>query len=202
VEAEDACACGLEIDPSNAALKALSAKIARHREELDSKEQARKQREDRKKAEGDVLRLALSARNIITRSTPQPPEMEDAKIALHPDPLSPTSTLTFPTMLLYPLALQSDFIKAFNETETIIQHLEYIFPLPWDRKGDYTKDSVECYMETISGGLIKAGKKLTLLKILSSGKVEVVDEVLRIMVVPKASASAWVEEFKMKKGRS
>ncbi|KXJ95641.1 hypothetical protein Micbo1qcDRAFT_157651 [Microdochium bolleyi] len=133
------------------------------------------------------------------RETAQPPEMEDAKVELTPDPDDPRSSLSFPTVLLYPTDLQSDFIKAFNEMQSVGDHLEYIFPLPWDQAGKYTAAKVECYMETTAGGLIKVGKKLPLLKILSSGKVEVVDEVVRIFVVPKAEADAWVVEFKSKR---
>ncbi|KAK5240447.1 HSP70/90 co-chaperone, partial [Cryomyces antarcticus] len=54
-------------------------------------------------------------------------------------------------------------------------------------------------METVSGGLIKAGKKMSLLKILNSGKVEVVDGMLKIDVVPKAKAAEWIEDFKRKR---
>jgi hypothetical protein len=125
--------------------------------------------------------------------------MEDAKVELTPDPVDPSSTLSFPTVLLYPLALESDFIKAFNEMQTLGDHLAYILPLPWDKKGEYTPTGVECYMETLTGGLIKVGRKVTLLKVLSEGNVEVVDDVVRIFVVPKGSADVWVKEFKQKK---
>jgi hypothetical protein len=124
--------------------------------------------------------------------------MEDARIQLVPDPADPTSTLTFPTVLLYPLALESDFIKSFNETETLGSHLDYILPVPWD-KVLYTPKAVECYMETVAGGLVKVGRNVTLLKILTSANVEVVDEVVRIFVVPKSKAESWVQEFKRKK---
>jgi len=125
--------------------------------------------------------------------------MEDAKIQLVPDPISPESTLSFPAVLLYPLHLESDFIKAFNETESLGHHLSYILPLPWDKKGDYVPSRVECYMETMTGGLIKVGRKVSLLMVLSSGNVEVVDEVVKIFVVPKAKAEEWVKDFKKKK---
>jgi hypothetical protein len=124
--------------------------------------------------------------------------MEDARIQLVPDPADPTSTLAFPTVLLYPLALESDFIKEFNETETLGHHLDYILPVPWD-KVLYTPKRVECYMETITGGLVKVGRNVTLLKILTTANVEVVDGVARIFVLPKSKAEGWVQEFKRKK---
>jgi len=124
--------------------------------------------------------------------------MEDAVIQLA-DPLDASSALAFPVVLLYPVHLQSDFVKAFQETESLAEHLSYIFPLPWDRDGEYALEGVECYMETAAGGLIKAGKKLPLIKILGSGKVEVVDGLVRVNVLPKAKAAGWIEEFKQRK---
>lgn len=147
-----------------------------------------------------MLDKALKLRMIRTRTTAQPPEMEDAAIRLIPDPLSPSSTLTFPIILLYPLHLQSDFIKAFGEEQTLLGHLEYLIPLPWDTNQEYTLEGAEAYMETVAGGLIKCGKKVPLLKILSGGKVEVVDGIVRINIVPKKRAGEWIEAVKKRKG--
>ncbi len=148
-----------------------------------------------------MLTTALRARNIRTRNSAQPPDLEDASIHLSPDPLAPTSTLMFPVVLLYPLHLQSDFVKAFSETDTIPNHLEYIFPLPWDEKHEYTLGSVEFYMETSSSGLIKVGKKASLGKVLGSPGVEVVDGIVRINVVLKARVAGWIEEMRVRNGK-
>ncbi|KAL2060878.1 hypothetical protein VTL71DRAFT_8930 [Oculimacula yallundae] len=198
-EADDACARGLAIDPENKALQIVAKEIIKRNEIVAARKKKDLEREQRKRLEAVTLLAALKARNIKTRKTAQPPEMEDAAISLVPEPTDPTSTLSFPTVLLYPLHLESDFIKAFNETEPLGHHLSYILPLPWDKTGEYTPMGVECYMETITGGLIKVGRKVPLLKVLSEGKVEIVDEVIKIFVVPKAKAAAWVQEFKTKK---
>ena len=108
----------------------------------------------------------------------------------------------FPVVLLYPLHLQSDFIKAFSEMDTVLNHLEYIFPLPWDERHEYTLESVEFYMETGSGGLIKVGKKVSLGKVLGSPGVEIVDGVVRINVLLKSGAAGWIEEMKIRKGKA
>ncbi|KAI0013095.1 TPR-like protein [Xylariaceae sp. FL0662B] len=198
-EADDACARGLAIDGANGPLRAVAGDIVKASEARAARQREEGERLAREKRRGLLVRAALKARDIKTRTTAQPPEMEDAGVRLVPDPDDPRSSLSFPTVLLYPAHLESDFIKAFNETNSLADHLSYMLPLPWDERGEYTLDGVECYVETISGGLIKAGKKVPLLKILSSGKVEVVDEVVRIFVLPKAKASRWVEEFKTKK---
>ncbi|KAI0191708.1 hypothetical protein EV127DRAFT_427633 [Xylaria flabelliformis] len=198
-EADDACARGLAIDPSNNPLKTVARDIIKKAEEASARQRREAERAAKEKRREMLIKAALRAREIRTRTTPQPPEMEDAGVKLVPDPDDPASHLCFPTVLLYPAHLESDFIKAFNETDSLADHLGYVFPLPWDTEGAYTLAGVECYMETVAGGLIKLGKKVPLLKVLSGGKVEVVDEVVRIFVLPKAQAAGWVDEFKMKK---
>lgn len=198
-EATDACDIGLKLDPTNASLKALRTKIAARKTHLDSIEKARAEREAKAASERATLSLALKARGIKTRTTGQSPDLEDATIKLE-NAIDPSSLLSFPVLLLYPTHSQSDFVKAFGELDTLKQHLEYIFPLPWDEKQEFTLDGVEAYMETIAGGLIKMGKNMTLVKVLGSGKCEVADGLVRISVVPKVQAAKWIEEFKKRKG--
>ena len=119
---------------------------------------------------------------------------------LAPDALSPESTIHFPVILLYPMHAQSDFIKAFAETDSVSMHLDYIFPLPWDEKHEYRANNVELYMETAKGGLIKVGKNVSLLETLT-GDVEVVDELVRINVVPKSLSGKWIEELRVRKSK-
>lgn len=198
-EADDACARGLAIDPENKALLSIAKEIIKKNDIVLARRKREFEREQRNRLEAMTLRAALKARGIKTRKTAQPPEMEDARIQLVPDPIDPTSTISFPTVLLYPLHLESDFIKAFNETEPLGHHLDYILPVPWDQIGEYTPTGVECYMETLSGGLVKLGRKVTLLKALSTDNIEVLDEVVKIFVLPKAKAAAWIADFKAKK---
>ncbi|GAW14352.1 hypothetical protein ANO14919_037530 [Xylariales sp. No.14919] len=198
-EADDACSRGLALDESNNPLKTVARDIIKKAEETSAQQRREAERLAKEKRREMLIKAALKAREVRTRVTAQPPEMEDAGVKLVPDPDDPASHLCFPTVLLYPVHLESDFIKAFNETDSLADHLGYVFPLPWDREGAYSLAGVECYMETVAGGLIRLGKKVPLLKALAGGKVEVVDEVVRIFVLPKSQAAAWVEEFKMKK---
>ena len=198
-QARDACARGLAADEKNAALSALRAEIVKRTGEVEAKMKEEGARLEQAKRRQVLIRAALKARGIKTRSTGRPPEMEDAKLQLTPDPDDPKSSLSFPTVLLYPTALESDFIKAFNETECLEQHFGYVFPLPWDHNGTYSTPGVECFMETITGGVVKIGKKVSLLKALSTGNIEVVDEIVKVYVVPKAKADAWVSQFKAEK---
>lgn len=198
-EAEDAATRGLAIDPDNKSLQQVASKIGVRREVVERIAATKRAEEERARKEKQILNAALLARQIRTRKTNQPPEMEDAGIRMSPDPLSPESMVEFPTVFLYPMEAQSDFIKAFSEMTTIADHLSYIFPLPWDRKMEYTLDNVECFMETVTKGLIKAGKKVPLLQVLSGGKVEVVDELVTIYVVPLSKTGAFIAEMKARK---
>ncbi|KAF2007704.1 TPR repeat protein-like protein [Amniculicola lignicola CBS 123094] len=197
-EATDACTRGLTLDPSNASLKTLTTKITSRKNHIDSVGKVRREREQKVASEKATLNLALRSRGILSKSTDAAPDLEDAVVKLE-NAMDPSSTLSFPLILLYPLQSQSDFVKAFAETESLGQHLEYIFPLPWDKEREYSVANVECYMETKVGGLIKAGKKMALSKILGSGKTEVIDGLIKVNVVPKSKAAGWIEEFKKRK---
>lgn len=192
---------GLAIEPKNAALNVISDKIQKRKIHLADMETKRRERAERLAVEEWTLKEAIKLRGIPTKTTNRPPETEDAAMKLE-DPLDAQSMLSIPTIFLYPADLQSDFIKAFEENQTITDHLSYILPLPWDETNEYKSAKVECYMETITGGLIKAGKKIPLLKILTSGKTELVDRMLRVYILPKDKVAPWIEEWKAKKGRN
>jgi len=200
--AHDALSHGLALSPTNPSLLSVQIRLSAAEATAATALARKTEAENLLKKEKLVLATALKARGISIRKTAQPPDLEDATIHLEPDPLSPTSHVVYPVLLLYPLAAQSDFIKAFAETDTLQQHLGYIFPLPWDGKGEYTTGGVECFMETSMGGMVKVGRKVGLGACLGSGKGkgEVVDGVVRVMVVPKGEVGPWVEGVKRRKG--
>lgn len=207
-EADDACTRGLALSPENKSLQDIAAKLIKRNEQLNAKRGREQAALMRKRKEELTLKSALKARGIKLRMTGKEPEMEDAQIELVPDPTDPTSSLVFPTVLLYPVHLQSDFIKAFGETDNLQGLLGEILPLPWDENGEYGGSKggkVECFMETSKGGLLKVGKKVSLLSVLgvkedgSESVVEVVDGLVRVMVVPKDRVEEWVVEWKRKR---
>ena len=199
-EAIDAAQNGLHVEAQNSSLKTILHSATKRKAHLVEIERARKERKEQLRLQQATIRMALKQRKIPTSTSERPPEVPEAAIALG-DALNPSSALSFPVMLLYPAHAQTDFIKAFHETESIGEHLAYILPLPWDEQHEYTRENVECYMGTIEGGLIKAGKKLSLLKLLSSGKLEVADGLVRINVVPKDRAAQWISEFQLRRGK-
>ncbi|PHH83177.1 hypothetical protein CDD82_3224 [Ophiocordyceps australis] len=184
------------------ALESLAAQISARTAALDSKRRAASARRALDARRARLVAAALAARNISTRRTADRPlhDAVDAAIALVPNPDDAHSALAFPTLLLYPLHLESDFIRAFVESDTLADHLAYILPPPWDNEASscpkYTPESVSCYLETHNGGLLKLGKRVPLLKALSTGSVEIIDQLLRIFIVPTSEADAWVSKHK------
>ena len=200
LEASDACRHGLVIDKGNIELKSLSEKIAAQSAKKTAAEQKGFRERELREMEKNALLEAMQDRGLRSRKTSKPPELEDAHIQLS-DPMSAASTLQFPVMLLYPMHAQSDFIKAFAETDTLSQHLDYILPLPWDGEKQYQLRTVELYAETMQGGLTKVGKNLPLIKLLTAGNVEIMDELVKIYIVPIADAGTWIAEMRKRKGK-
>ena len=85
--------------------------------------------------------------------------------------------------------------------DTIMQQLEYIFPLPWDEFYEYSPDKVEIYIETASSGLTKVGKKVTMAKLLGNDQIDLVDGLVKVSVVPKEKTSEWIAQTKAKLGK-
>lgn len=207
-EAEAACAGGLAVDGSNGPLRVVAREIAA----AAAAAARRVAEEERRRVEGArrgvALRRALEARGVVVRyQSAGRPDTGDARLELVEEDEGGggggggDGTLMFPAVLLYPAHYESDFIKAFSEKESLMQHFGYVFPLPWDKAGEYSANGVECFMETVTGGLVKVGKKVALLKVVSMDNVEVVDGVVRIYVIPKAKAEGWVAEFKAAKAK-
>ena len=190
---------GLKLDPGNAAMKKLNKDVQSQKVVEDLKARKREIEKYRREKKQFTLDTALKARNIKMQSSAKAPDLEDAEIHLSPDPMDPESMLVFPVVFLYPMHAQSDFIKQCAEKDAIIDHLSYIFPLPWDTKQEYQINSVECYMDTTSGGMTKIGKKLSLLEALTIGKTQIVDGLVRIHVVPLSLSEEWIEEMKKRK---
>ncbi|KAF8249475.1 HSP chaperone complex subunit [Wilcoxina mikolae CBS 423.85] len=186
------------LNPTHTQILALAEKISKRKEHLERQDMVRKEKERKRKWEADALVIALKARNIPTRSTPQPPEMPDGIAIKFMEQGKPESGLAFPVLLIYHLHLQTDMIVAMPETATVGEQLVEVLaePQSWDQKGEYTVAGVDCYMETKTGGLVKVGRKVSLLEVLSGGKVEVVDGLVKILVVPRARNAEFVEKWK------
>jgi hypothetical protein len=202
-EAEDACDRGLEVDPPNKSLLALQVQIKARKDQIAATEAERMARQLLEKKKKEALQKAFESRNLLWKETGTSPDVQDATPSLE-DGFDPSSTLSVPILLLYPLASQTDLIKSASEDTALNEHLEYVLPPPWDAEGggSYTQSSVNCYVATPSGGLSKIARKIQIGKLLRSGKVELIDGLLRIYIVPEKLAPGWIEEYKLQKQNS
>ncbi|KAI4105882.1 MAG: hypothetical protein LQ339_003200 [Xanthoria mediterranea] len=200
--------------PEHLAFQTLRSRILAAKNESENKESVRRAADEKRRREQLTLSAAITARGIKVRWTGQPPELEDAKVHLEPDPLSATSEVFWPVLVLYPLVGESDFLKGVGETASVADIVGTVLGeglLPWDGEGEYVlgdggeegkkKKGVDVFMETVEGGMVKVGRKMRLLDVLVGGKLEVVDGVVRCFVVPRAKVEGWVEEMRKRKGR-
>ncbi|KAK6343204.1 hypothetical protein TWF730_010804 [Orbilia blumenaviensis] len=206
-EAEDCVQRGLVIDKYNSSLKAIQEKITSRKEVLVKLQQANLERDRLSKAKTVALERALQVRNVLQRTTStRPPSLpEDAVVQLQ-NPLDPESCLCFPVVILYPLHLQSDFIRSLSENETIYSQLgDILSPLNlpgWDEKREYTYPGVEVLVEKkkydMHGkpSLSRIGPKASLKKVLGEGKLELIDGILTVLVVPKVRLTEFVDSWK------
>lgn len=126
--------------------------------------------------------------------------------------------IVFPVFLLYPEYNQSDLITHFDETTSVGDQMNVMFPsspsgpnwAEWDEKHEYWNGNLVVYVETAQRRLLKVGKELTLREVLAKavkqdqGKpkdgVVLRDGLLSFVVLVKgAKEKAWVEEFKRKR---
>lgn len=200
--AADACARAARLDPENSSITSLRDRIASRQAAAAKAEEARRERERREKQEQQALAVALKAREIrLVGPKEAGSDMDDARIALE-DPLDPASVLRLPVLLVYPLTAQTDLLKAVREIDTMGDWLSQVLPAPWDNDPkEYTVAGVDCFMETANGGLVKAGKKVLLGKVLKEGKVDINHGIVRCYVVPKGKAKEWIAEFKRRKAK-
>lgn len=193
--------------PQNTAFTTLRARLLAAQSLLQTTARKRETQEEAKRREKMVLNAALHARGIRVRFTDRGgggPDLEDAGICLRPDPGSAMSEVWFPVLVLYPCHGRSDFLKGVGETSSWGEVVGTVLeeqPLDWDVEGEYILGGVQCFVETKEGGVMKVGMKVRLLDVLAGGKVEVVDQVVRVFVVPRGRLEGWVAEMKARKER-
>ncbi|GAB5591039.1 HSP70/90 co-chaperone [Umbelopsis nana] len=187
-EAIDCCDHALEVDPEN---KAVIQEKERCQSKLDQLEEKKRKEEERQKKEEErksKIDQMVKDRSIKFEVTDES-VAKTAQIQIDEE----TNTLSWPVFFLYPEYKESDYIQAFNETNTFQDHLEVMFeqPAPWDVRKDYTIGNIEVYFENTTGlrpTLVKIGKKLQLGKILSHEKYKINNGVASFIILNKSGA--------------
>lgn len=199
-EAKECVRLGLTVDVNNGPLKELNEEIRRKEEAIAKRQQEERERVELEKRKNDTLQLALKARQVTVTRSVQTPDTQDAEIQLE-DPLNPASILYYPLLFMYPISAQSDFVKAAAETSTVKENLELVLEETphWDISHEYQPNNVVVYVETRAGGLAKAGPKAPFHKLVKEGNIELLDGIIRLLVVPKSKSTLFVDEWKRRK---
>lgn len=201
-EASQILQYGLTKDPENKPIKetltALTKKVSLIEETKRKKEQAAYE----KQLQETLLKNAIGLRRFQIIKSSRPAELlENATLRLE-DPTDYESQLLFPAMVLYPTIDEFDFIAEISELSTTTDILNVILDRPqtWfesPKHQNFTLKSLECFMETTSGGLVKLGKKAAINGALmaDNAKAPLFDNALRLYVVPKPDSAEWLKTW-------
>ncbi|KAL9088233.1 MAG: hypothetical protein Q9159_003217 [Coniocarpon cinnabarinum] len=188
---------------STASFEALLIKTEQKARHLEDALRQRTDRENRQRLEQLRLQQALKHRGIVVkRGEGQPPDLEDAKVALV-DTTESQSELRTPVLLLYPTAGQSELVKEMRESATLGDLLAMILPVPFESSefGGPDGAQVDCFVETGAGGLRKVGKRVEWRKVIENGGAVLRDGLITVHVLPKGKVEGWISEWKKRNGR-
>lgn len=201
-EAKQILKFGMTKDPENKPIQDTLGKIEAAERAIEEHRLKKERAEQEHIQKQELLAKAIKMRSIEIVKTLQPAEyLDDAKIFLE-DPLDFESQLIFPAVVLYPTTNEFDFIAEISELTTASEILAMVLDRPqsWfedPKHENFVPKNLECYMETVSGGLVKVGKKVPLNSALMSEKARapLFDNGLRLYVVPKNQAADWLSTW-------
>lgn len=201
-EAKEILLYGLLIDPENQSMKDTLQKVLDKQEAIRQRQLAKEREEKEKEMKKSILQNAINLRHFLLIKSKSPAQvLEDAHIRLE-DPLDYESQLIFPAMVLYPSTDEFDYVAETSELITPNELLTMLLDRPkeWfedDKHKNFVLKKLECYMETVAGGLVKVGKKLPINEALMAEKAKapLFDNSLRLYVIPKEDSPAWIAKW-------
>lgn len=201
-EARQILEFGLTKDKDNKPIQDTLAKIDAAEKEIEEKRLKKERLEQEKIHKQELLENAIKIRHIEMVKTLNPAEyLDNAKIFLE-DPMDYESQLIFPAVVLYPTTNEFDFIAEISELTTPNEILAMVLDRPqsWfddPKHKNFVPKNLECYMETVGGGLVKVGKKVAINVALMADKAKapLFDNGLRLYVVPKNESSDWLSKW-------
>ncbi|EDO16486.1 hypothetical protein Kpol_513p2 [Vanderwaltozyma polyspora DSM 70294] len=204
-DCKEAIQFGLKFDLENKSLLNLLEVVNKKEFELKEKEEKLLKLKQEREGKEIILENAMKLRNINVIHTQEPPELlNETKIYLE-DPLDYESQLIFPAIVMYPTTDEFDFIAAVSELSKVQDLLELVLDRPqewFEEEGheNFTEKKLVAYMETLSGGLVKVGKKLVFHDILKMEKpsIPMMDNAIKIYFVPKSESEAWLGKWDRK----
>lgn len=201
-EAKQLINYGLSIESSNKSLIQLLGQIEDKEKKILEAKKRKEAEENERKMKLSILHDSMKLRHLVVIKSARPPELlEEATIRLE-DPIDYESQMIFPAMILYPTIDEFDFVAEVSELSTPSDILSTIFSGPNDRfkqpkYSGFSPDNMVCFMETLSGGLIKVGKNVAVNSALMSDspKAPLFDNGLRLYVVTKQDSKRWISTW-------
>lgn len=190
----------LQCDSKNGPVQKLLKKVQDTKQKIADAQRRKEEAETLKRKRAENLQTALKLRAIQDITTDERAQTPDgSKIHLE-DPDHIESQLIIPTTVVYPTTEEFDFVSEVSELSTPLSIMEVVLDRPEEyfedpKHANFKPKKLEAYLETMSGGLIKAGKKLTINKLLSEGHAPVFDGILRIYFVPKVESQDWISTW-------
>ena len=193
-EAEEACKLGLTFTTEKSHFELLLKRIINKRATKSELKKYEQEMVVVRQLEKEFLDSILSQRGVKRRETDAKPDLGKGKLKFIQNSLDSTNDLGIPMMVFYPIHEKVDLIEQFNETGNLEECMETVFPLPWDMKDQYTTETVAGFLETWEGNVIQWPEGLTLEYFLygsENRQVEIVDDHLKMYLVPKKKIRAW-----------
>lgn len=193
---------GLAKHPENTALRGLLDQVKQKEEQRDAQTRKKQRLADERAAREKTLARALALRHVEIVHLLHPSEFLDGALVHLESPDDVESQLAFPTMVLYPTLDEFDYVAEVGELTLPLDLLRILLDRPKEwfadpRRKNFTLGSLHCIMETISGGLVKVGKKAAFNTALmaTSPKAPLFDNGLRLYVVPSEDFEGWVSTW-------
>lgn len=201
-EAKEILKYGLTVDGQNKQMQDLLAQVLSKENKVKLAKQAREREQELAEMRKSILSNAIKLRHIEIIKTVNPPEMlEQADIKLEDDK-DFESQLIFPAFVMYPTVDELDFVAQVSELTTPEELIGVVMNKPneWYEKPGHENllpKNLQCFMETVSGGLVKVGKKAHINGALMSDKAKapLFDNSLRVYLVPKQESQEWVSTW-------
>lgn len=201
-EAREVINYGLKLDEGNTTLKQLAEEVDKKIHAIAKAKEMKEKEKQEKILKQTLLANAVKLRHIKIIKLSKPAALlEDAKLRLEDDK-DFESQLIFPAMILYPSVDEFDFIAEISELTTPFEILSMLLERPKEwfedpKHKNFNIKSLNCFMETESGGLIKVGKNVAINKALMSDspKAPLFDNGLRLYVVPEEDVKSWISTW-------
>lgn len=191
-DSREAIEFGLSID-NDADLMKLLQQVQQRQESLHKAEE---KREKLRSEKVETFNQAVAARNLTLVRTKNGDAKAEFKLE---NAFDIESQLVFGALILFPVIEYSTYLMEVGELSTIDDILLTVFSA--EPIKDHTKDGCFVFMETLSGGLIKAGKNKTINELitLQAPKIPIIDNMLKIYIVEKAQSKQWLSTWDKEK---